>query len=48
MDLLRAAVSGKRRRLRLPDGSSLDVSYITPRLLAMSFPASRVEALYRN
>jgi hypothetical protein len=48
MDLLRAAVSGKRRRLRLPNGSSLDVSYITPRLLAMSFPASRVEALYRN
>jgi hypothetical protein len=48
MDLLRAAVSGKRRRLRLPDGSSLDISYITPRLLAMSFPASRVEALYRN
>ena len=48
MDLLRAAVSGKRRRLRLADGTSLDIAYVTPRLLAPGFPATSVEALYRN
>ncbi|KAK1305800.1 hypothetical protein QJS10_CPA10g02038 [Acorus calamus] len=37
----------KRRRL-LIEGYDLDMSYITDRLLAMSFPAERMRAIYRN
>ena len=48
MDFIRKIVSGKRKRLRLPDGLTLDLSYITPQLIAMSFPASSIEAMYRN
>jgi phosphatidylinositol-3,4,5-trisphosphate 3-phosphatase/dual-specificity protein phosphatase PTEN len=29
-------------------GYDLDMSYITGRILAMSFPAERVRAMYRN
>lgn len=45
---IRKLVSGKRYRL---DHSryDLDISYITDRVLAMSFPASsKVEKMYRN
>lgn len=44
---LRNLVSKKRRRM-LVDGYDLDMSYITDRLLAMSFPAERMRAVYRN
>ncbi|KAI7756502.1 hypothetical protein M8C21_014491 [Ambrosia artemisiifolia] len=44
---IRRLVSKKRRRL-LVGGYDLDMSYITPRILAMSFPAERVKAIYRN
>ena len=47
-DFLRKLVSGKRKRLRLASGINLDLSYVTPQLIAMSFPASSIEALYRN
>ena len=47
MDLLRTIVSGKKKRLR-ERGYDLDLSYITPRLIAMSFPAQGFEKLYRN
>lgn len=44
---LRNLVSKKRRRL-LVGGYDLDMSYITDRVLAMSFPAERMRAMYRN
>ena len=47
MDWLRKIVSGKRRRFN-EGGYDLDITYITNRVLAMSFPASGVEQMYRN
>ncbi len=47
MDWLRKIVSGKRNRFR-DDHYNLDVTYITPRIIAMSFPASGLEIMYRN
>ena len=47
MDWLRKIVSGKRNRFN-EGGYNLDITYITPRVLAMSFPASGVEQMYRN
>ncbi|KAJ7974346.1 Phosphatidylinositol 3,4,5-trisphosphate 3-phosphatase and protein-tyrosine-phosphatase [Quillaja saponaria] len=44
---LRNLVSRQRRRM-LVAGYDLDMSYITDRLLAMSFPAERMRAMYRN
>ena len=47
MDWLRKIVSGKRRRFA--EGNyNLDITYITPRVIAMSFPASGIETMYRN
>ncbi|PIA39451.1 hypothetical protein AQUCO_02600120v1 [Aquilegia coerulea] len=40
-------VSKKRRRM-LVGGYDLDMTYITDRILAMSFPAERMRAMYRN
>ena len=47
MDWLRKIVSGKRRRFE-NDKYNLDITYITPKVLAMSFPASGFEQIYRN
>ena len=47
MNWLRKIVSGKRKRLD-QDGFNLDITYITNRVLAMSFPASGMESMYRN
>ncbi|WRX22341.1 Dual specificity phosphatase [Theobroma cacao] len=44
---IRNLVSKKRRRM-VVGGYDLDMSYITDRLLAMSFPAERMRAMYRN
>lgn len=44
---LRSLVSKHRRRM-LVAGYDLDMSYITERVLAMSFPAERMRAMYRN
>ncbi|KAI4366700.1 hypothetical protein MLD38_022545 [Melastoma candidum] len=44
---VRNLVSKSRRRL-LAEGYDLDMSYITDRVLAMSFPAERMRAVYRN
>jgi hypothetical protein len=44
---LRTLVSGSRTRVQ--DGDvSLDLSYVTPRILAFSFPATGAEAFWRN
>jgi hypothetical protein len=41
-------VSGGRRRLEGPCGTELDAAFLSPRLLAMAFPAVGLEALARN
>lgn len=47
MNFIRKIVSGDKRRL-ITNKFNLDLSYITPRIIAMAFPASGVESLYRN
>ncbi|OMJ82133.1 hypothetical protein SteCoe_17251 [Stentor coeruleus] len=47
MDLLRQIVSGKKKRY-LEDGYNLDLTYITPRIIAMSLPGEGVHKMYRN
>jgi phosphatidylinositol-3,4,5-trisphosphate 3-phosphatase/dual-specificity protein phosphatase PTEN len=47
MDLLREIVGGPKHRFK-EDGYNLDLTYITDRLIAMAFPASGIEKLYRN
>lgn len=47
MDFLRKIVSGPKNRFK-EDGYNLDLTYVCPRLIAMSFPASGLETLYRN
>lgn len=47
MDLLRQIVSGKKKRY-LEDGYNLDLTYITPRVIAMSLPGEGVHKMYRN
>ena len=47
MSLLHRLVSKKKRRF--DEGSySLDMSYITPTVVAMGFPSENFESLYRN
>ena len=48
VEAIRKLVSGNRRRLH-EDNFSLDLTYIIPdRLIAMSYPSSGFESLYRN
>jgi phosphatidylinositol-3,4,5-trisphosphate 3-phosphatase/dual-specificity protein phosphatase PTEN len=47
MALVRGLVSKKKKRF-VQDGFNLDLSYITPRIIAMGFPSTGVEAVYRN
>ncbi|KAM1009743.1 hypothetical protein ACFX13_046011 [Malus domestica] len=44
---IRNLVSKQRRRM-LVAGYDLDMTYITDRILAMSFPSERMRAMYRN
>ena len=45
---LRTKVSGQRNRVK-DEGFNLDLTYITPRILAMSFPADAFwQKMYRN
>jgi hypothetical protein len=47
MNYVRTLVSGKK--LRFQDRKyNLDLSYITPRLIAMAFPGSGLEKIIRN
>lgn len=47
MNAVRRLVSGKKARYE-EDGVSLDLVYLTDRIIIMGYPASGVEALYRN
>lgn len=47
MDTLRKLVSGNRRRFTA-ENVNLDLTYITPNIIAMSYPSSGLESLYRN
>jgi phosphatidylinositol-3,4,5-trisphosphate 3-phosphatase/dual-specificity protein phosphatase PTEN len=46
-NFVREIVSGPKNRFR-EDGYNLDLTYVCPRIIAMSFPASGIESLYRN
>lgn len=47
MDFLRQIVGGPKNRFK-QHGYNLDLTYITERIIAMAFPASGIEKLYRN
>ncbi|KAL4442226.1 hypothetical protein ABPG74_009244 [Tetrahymena malaccensis] len=47
MNFLREIVSGPKNRMK-EDGYNLDLTYVCPRVIAMSYPASGVESVYRN
>lgn len=47
MDFVREMVSNKKIRYKDAD-FNLDLTYITPRIIAMAYPASGFESLYRN
>lgn len=47
MNFLREKVSGKKKRL-IKEGFNLDLTYITKRIIAMSFPGEGFEGFYRN
>ncbi|CAD8202751.1 unnamed protein product [Paramecium octaurelia] len=47
MNYLREKVSGKKKRL-IQEGYNLDLTYVTKRIIAMSYPGEGIEGLYRN
>ena len=47
MDYIRTIVSGKKQRLK-ESNYNLDLSYICPRIVAMSYPGSGLKITYRN
>lgn len=44
---LRKIVAGPKKRT-VENGYDLDLTYVTPRVIAMAFPAQGFEKLYRN
>eukprot|EP01016_Furgasonia_blochmanni_P054300 TRINITY_DN8932_c0_g1_i3.p4 TRINITY_DN8932_c0_g1~~TRINITY_DN8932_c0_g1_i3.p4 ORF type:complete len:170 (-),score=36.74 TRINITY_DN8932_c0_g1_i3:1083-1592(-) len=48
VDFLKELVSGKKKNRTKEMGFNLDLTYVCPRIVAMSYPASGLEATYRN
>ncbi|CAD8174685.1 unnamed protein product [Paramecium pentaurelia] len=47
MNYIREKVSGKKKRL-IQEGYNLDLTYVTKRIIAMSYPGEGFEGFYRN
>lgn len=47
MNFLREIVSGKKKRMK-DAGYNLDLTYVCPRVIGMSFPAEGLETTFRN
>jgi phosphatidylinositol-3,4,5-trisphosphate 3-phosphatase/dual-specificity protein phosphatase PTEN len=47
MNYIREKVAGKKKRL-IQEGYNLDLTYVTKRIIAMSYPGEGFEGFYRN
>ncbi len=47
MNWIREIASGKKQRFK-EGGYNLDFTYVTPRIIAMAFPAAGLESIFRN
>jgi len=47
VQFIREIVSGKKKRYN-DGGFNLDLTYITDRIIAMSYPGAGLEVMYRN
>ena len=47
MNFIREKISGDKNRFKQGQ-YNLDLTYITPRIIAMSYPASGFETIFRN
>ena len=47
MNIIRTIVSGKKNRT-IQGSYDIDLTYVTPRIIAMSYPGSGYQKAYRN